>query len=56
MKIVAARPGGLTLDSLGATFAGRGARRRLPPIVESLQALGRVRLARDGATIARVAT
>jgi hypothetical protein len=53
-ELVAVRPAGMTLDELGAAFTGRGARKRLPPIVESLEALGRVQITRDGRQIARV--
>jgi len=55
-EIVAARPGGTTLDELAAAFTGRGAwKKRLPTIVESLEALGRVRITREGEAVARVA-
>jgi hypothetical protein len=53
--LVAARPGGLTLDDLAAAFSGRGARKRLPPIVDSLEALGRVQVTRFDGAVRRVA-
>jgi hypothetical protein len=46
---VAAAPQGLDLDQLAAQFTGRGAwKKRLPDIVDSLAALGRVRTERSG--------
>jgi len=55
-EIVAATPAGVTLDELAAAFTGRGAwKKRLPPIVESLEALGRVRVERDHDAIHRIA-
>jgi hypothetical protein len=46
---VAAAPQGLDLDQLAAQFTGRGAwKKRLPDIVDSLAALGRVRPERSG--------
>jgi hypothetical protein len=46
---VAAAPQGLDLDQLAARFTGRGAwKKRLPDIVDSLTALGRVRPERSG--------
>jgi len=54
-EVVAAAPAGITLDELAAAFTGRGAwKKRLPPIVESLEALGRVRISSDGESIGRV--
>jgi hypothetical protein len=46
---VAAAPAPLDLDQLAAQFTGRGAwKKRLPEIVESLAALGRVKVERSG--------
>jgi hypothetical protein len=49
---VAAAPQGLDLDQLAAQFTGRGAwKKRLPDIVDSLAALGRVKIDRQGDAI-----
>jgi hypothetical protein len=49
---VAAAPQGLDLDQLAAHFTGRGAwKKRLPDIVDSLAALGRVKIDRQGDAI-----
>lgn len=46
---VAAAPQGLDLDQLAARFTGRGPwKKRLPDIVDSLAALGRVKAERVG--------
>jgi hypothetical protein len=49
--LVAARPAGATLDELAAAFSGRAAKKRLPPIVESLEALGRLHAERRGESL-----
>jgi hypothetical protein len=47
-EVVASSPAGITLDKLAAAFTGRGPwKKRLPTIVESLEALGRLHVERQ---------
>ncbi|HMZ84924.1 MAG TPA: hypothetical protein PLC93_11555, partial [Rhodocyclaceae bacterium] len=47
--VLAQSAAALSLDDIAARFTGRGAwKKRLPPIVDTLAALGRARLTADG--------
>ncbi|MCC7485114.1 MAG: class I SAM-dependent DNA methyltransferase [Burkholderiales bacterium] len=51
-EVLAAARGPMNEDAIAANFAGRGPwRRRLPQIVETLVAVGRVRRGRDGVAV-----